>query len=243
MDPERLASEFEALRPELTGYLRRLVARADVADDLAQTAALRALEAADRAPERPEEIRPWIYRIATNLGIDEMRRRGRRRDAYLIDAKAAAERNPAFVRLATSCKGSPETAAVGREHLAVCFGCTLGQLAPEEAAALLLKEIHGFTTEEVADLLGARFAQVKNWIQQARAAMTAKYARTCALIRKQGPCWQCVELDAAMGDGRGDPLRGTPGDLEARFEIVRSLRSSGASRWERLLLDVFDELG
>lgn len=243
MDAGGLAARFETLRPELTGYLRRLVVRADVAEDLAQTAALRALEAVDRAPEPPEELRRWIYRIATHLGIDELRRRGRRRETYLVDAKAVAERDPAFVRRAVACKGSPETAAVAREHLAVCFGCTLGQLAPEEAAALLLKEIHGFTTEEVADLLEARFAQVKNWLQQARAAMTAKYGQTCALIRKQGVCWQCVELDAALGDGRGDPLRGTPGDLEARFEIVRGFRSSGASRWERLLLEVFDEMG
>ncbi len=243
MDPGQLASEFEKLRPELTAYLRRLVVLAEVAEDLAQTAAVRALEAADRAPKRPEEVRPWIYRIATHLGIDEMRRRGRRRETYLVEAKAAAERNPAFVRRAVSFKGTPETAAIAREHLAICFGCTLGQLAPEEAAALLLREIQGFSTAEVADLLGARFAQVKNWIQQARAAMSAKYARTCALIHKQGPCWQCVELDAALGDGRGDPLRGTPGDLEARFEIVRGFRSSGASRWERLLLEVFDELG
>jgi len=243
MDRDRLAESFEKLRPELTAYLRRLVVRADVAEDLAQSAAVRALEAADRAPGREEELRPWFYRIATNLGIDELRRQGRRRETYLVEVKAAAERNPAFVRKAVSCKGSPETAAVAREHLAVCFGCTLGQLAPEEAAALLLKEVCGFTVEEVAGLLDARFAQAKNWLQQARAAMTARYARTCSLIGKQGVCYQCVELDAALGDGSGDPLRGTAGDLDARLEIVRSLRASPAGRWERLLLEVLDGLG
>lgn len=242
MDRERLARVYDGLRPELVAYLRRLVVRADTAEDLAQEAALRAIEAAERAPAVEAELRPWLYRIATNLGIDELRKRGRRRETTLAEAKEAAERDPAFVQRALAFRGSPETAGIAREHLAVCFGCTIGQFAPEEAAALLLREVCGFSVEEVAGILEARFAQAKNWIQQARAAMTAKYARSCALIAKQGVCHQCVELDAAMGDGRGDPLRGTGGDLEARLDVLRSLRSSSASRWERLLLEVFDRL-
>ena len=243
MDKDRLALAHERLRPELTAYLRRLVTRADVAEDLAQATALRAIEAVGRAPEAENELRPWLFRIATNLGIDEMRRHGRRRETFLVEAKAVAERNPGFVRRATSCKSSPETAGIAREHLAICFGCTLGQLSPEEAASLLLKEVYGFSTEEAAAILEARFAQVKNWLQQARSTMTEKYARSCALINKQGVCYQCVELDAALGDGRGDPLRGTAGDVDARLDIVRSLRAAPAGRWERLLVEVFDELG
>lgn len=243
MNRERLAHSFERLRPELTAYLRRLVARADAAEDLAQNSALRAIEAIDRAPAREEELRPWFYRIATNLALDELRRRGRRRETWLVEAKTAAEANPDFVRRAFARRGSPETAGIAREHLAVCFGCTLGQLAPEEAAALLLKEVAGFTTEEIAELLEARFAQVKNWLQQARAAIAAKYARTCALVNKQGVCHQCVELDAALGSGRGDPLQGTAGDLDARLDVVRSLRAAPAGRWERLLVEIFDALG
>lgn len=243
MDKDRLALAYERLRPELTAFLRRLVTRADAAEDLAQGTALRALEAIDHAPPKDEELRPWLYRIATNLGLDELRRVGRRRETWLVEAKAAAERNPVFIRRVMSFKGSPETAGIAREHLAVCFGCTIGQLSPEEAAALLLKEVAGFTTQEVAEVLEARFAQVKNWLQQARAAMTAKYSRTCALINKQGVCHQCVELDAAVGSGQGDPLQGTAGDLDSRLDIVRSFRAAPPGRWERLLLEIFDGLG
>lgn len=243
MDKDRLARAYERIRPELTAFLRRLVARADTAEDLAQGTALRALEAIDRAPAKDEELRPWLYRIAARLGLDELRRVGRRRETWLVEAKAAAERNPAFIRRVTSFKGSPETAGIAREHLAVCFGCTTGQLPPEEAAALLLKEVAGFTTQEVAEVLEARFAQVKNWLQQARAAMTAKYARTCALVNKQGVCHQCVELDAALGAGQGNPLQGTTADLDSRLAVLRSFRTAPPGRWERLLLEIFDELG
>lgn len=50
------------------------------------------------------------------------------------------------------------------------------------AAALLLKAIHGFTVTETAELLDANPNQVKNWLQEARQYMQAKYATTCALV-------------------------------------------------------------
>ncbi len=86
-------------------------------------------------------------------------------------------------------------AAVAREHLAACFACVLGQFPPEHGAALLFRELYGFNTHEVANILGARFTQVKNWLQQTRKALADRYTTTCALINKQGVCYQCVEAE------------------------------------------------
>ncbi|MBI4486164.1 MAG: hypothetical protein HY655_09155 [Acidobacteria bacterium] len=52
--------------------------------------------------------------------------------------------------------------AIAPEHLAVCFACTLRNLPPLEAAALLLREVHGFSTAETAKVLDATPVQVKN---------------------------------------------------------------------------------
>jgi RNA polymerase sigma-70 factor (ECF subfamily) len=242
---ERIAAELEQLRGELTAYLTRIVLRPDVAEELVQTAAVRALEAAaeGRAPADDRELRPWLFRIATNLAIDERRRHGSWREDQFIDARGEAESRPEFVAFSETLRGSPEMAAIAREHLAVCFSCTLGHLEPEQAAALLLKEVYGFTTEESAGILGARFAQAKNWLQAARAAMESRYAATCALIRKDGVCYQCVELDGYFGANRGNPLAGAGGrDLASRLEIVKALALRAPGPWHRRLLKIFDEI-
>jgi RNA polymerase sigma-70 factor (ECF subfamily) len=243
MQAPELAQEYERLRPELTAYLTRLVARVTVAEDLAQETALRALQAVDSAPVRVEELRPWLFRIATNLGIDELRRHKPWRETVMLDLKKAAIANPAFVGAAEPWRGSPEMVAVAREHLVACFSCTLGQLPPGQAAALLLKEVYGFTIEEVADILEARFAQVKNWLQSARATMKQRYDRTCALITKQGVCHQCVELDGSFRANRGSPLAGTSGQVDDRLRILQEMRDQPAGRWTRMLSELLDEIG
>lgn len=239
---DRIAAEFERLRPELTTYVTRLVARPAVAEELVQTAFLRALEALDRTPARTEELRPWFFRIATNLAIDERRRHGSWREDLVLDTPGAVHERPALMAWMEAQQGSPELAAVAREHLAVCFACTLGQLPREHAAALLLKEVYGFTVEEAAELLEARFAQVKNWLQAARAKLEARYADQCALVRKEGVCHQCVQLDRFFGAHRGSPLAGTDAGLRARLHVLEELRETPAGPWARMLGSILDEI-
>src|SRR5438132_13768426 len=97
MGTTEIASEYQRLRPELMTFLTRLVVRADVAEELAQTVAVKALEAADEAPASLAELRPWLFRIATNLGIDERRRHGSWRESLMSEARGAAESGLAFV--------------------------------------------------------------------------------------------------------------------------------------------------
>ena len=78
--------------------------------------------------------------------------------------------------------GNPDMAAIAREHLAVCFACTLRNLQAPQAAAFLLRAVHAFSTTETADALDATPIQVKNWIQQARRTMEDRYEHTCALV-------------------------------------------------------------
>jgi RNA polymerase sigma-70 factor (ECF subfamily) len=243
MDAETIAATWDHLRPDLLGYLTRLVIRPEIAEELAQDAALRALGAVAQAPARADELRPWFFRISTNLAIDFLRRRGTVREDFLPVARETAEAMPEFVEHAGRLQGSPEMLAIAREHLVVCFSCTLGQLAPQQAAALLLREVYGFTGEEIAAILDARFGQAKSWLQEARATMQEAYGRTCSLLGKQGVCYQCVELDEYFGAGRGDPLAGTDGSLDARLALLREQATRLPGSWHRLLFSIFNELG
>lgn len=232
---------YDAHRRELIGYLARLVARPEIAEELAQETAVRALEAA-RAPDDAAGLRAWLFRIATNLGLDHLRRHGTWRETAMLDGRAACTGRDEFLAFSTSLRGAPEMRTVAREHLAACFACTLRALPPQESAALLLKEVHGFRTAEVAELLGARGAQAKHWLQSARATMTARYAATCALVNKQGVCHQCIELDAYFDAGQGDPLAGTDRSLAARLRILRELRDRSLGPWHAAVMTVIGEL-
>lgn len=241
MDGTQLGREIEAILPDVRSYLARLVIRPEIADELAQAAAVRALESV-RPPAESGGVRPWIFRIATNLALDHFRSSKRWRELSLIEARTRAEGDPAFVAASDALRGTPEVAAIAREHLAVCLSCVLRNVAVHEAAALLLVEAYGFTVAETAEILESRFAQVKGWVQSARATLTARYEKTCALLRKEGVCYQCVELDGYFNGASRNPLAGVDAHLEtdARLRVLRELPRRSSEPWHRLLLRIVD---
>lgn len=235
-------SSFEAVRPELTAYLCRLVLRSAVAEELAQTTFLRALEAADSLPSEPRGLRAWLFRVATNLAFDELRRHAGWKERLVFDLRELAESRPGFAAMSAAAIGTPETKAIAREHLAACFACALKNLPERKAAALLLKEVNGFTVDEAADILAASAAQVKNWLQEGRAAMNARYQDSCALVNKGGVCHQCVELDGFMRAGQGNPLQGAGDAIEGRLRVLKEMAARPWQPWHRHLFELLDDL-
>jgi len=71
------AEQLEPYRHELTGYCYRMLGSIHEAEDAVQDAMLRAWRALDRFEDR-EGLRPWLYRIATNVCIDMSKGRARR---------------------------------------------------------------------------------------------------------------------------------------------------------------------
>jgi RNA polymerase sigma-70 factor (ECF subfamily) len=237
---DRLAAAWDASRDELLTFVSRLVVRADVAEEIVQDTAVRMLEAA--VPEEPRALRAWLFRVASNLGIDHLRRHSTWRETVLLEARDLAEADDAFSSASWRLRGSPETKAIAREHLAICFSCTSRNLKPEESAALLLKEIYDFTNEEVAEMLEASFGQAKSWVQAARAKLSTRYGQSCALVARSGVCYQCVELDRFFGADRGDPLAGTDGSVDARLAILRQLKATPMGSWHRRMMQLVDRL-
>lgn len=239
---DRLARTYEAVRPELTAYLCRLVVRPQLAEDLVQTAFIRLLETRHRVPDDVTNARAWLFRVATNLALDELRRHSTWRESMVADLREVAEANPEFVARSADLVGSPETKAVAREHLVACFACTLRNLPERKAAALLLKEVHDFSLTEISDILEASEAQAKNWLQEARAYVRSRYLDTCALIAKKGVCYQCVELDRFFNATRGNPLPASGDHVDARLAILKDLRGQPLGALHRHLLSLVDDL-
>ena len=210
-------------------------------------------EAAPRPPKRPrvtaggspcgspEGVRAWLFRAATNLAIDHLRRHSTWRENVLVETRERAIGDEAFVAESQLLRGSPETKAIAREHLAVCFACTLRNITPQHASALLLAEVYGFTVQEAAQILGASAGQTKSWIQSARAKLREKYQETCALVTKQGVCYQCTELSEFFTGRKEDPLDGTARDIDAHLAILRQHRDT-LGPWHRLMMRIVDDV-
>lgn len=239
---QHLGVALEGSRRELTSYLCRLVLRAPVAEELAQTTFLRALENSERLPQEPQRLRAWLFRVATNLAFDELRKHSTWRETLVADLRETAESNPDFVARSAAMIGTPETKAIAREHLVACFACTLKNLPQHKAAALLLKEVCGFSVQETAQILDLSPAQAKNALQEARADMTRRYDSTCALVGKGGVCHQCIELNGYMRTGVADPFPVVPVLIDARVEIARERSAAAWEPWHQMLFDVLDDL-
>jgi RNA polymerase sigma-70 factor, ECF subfamily len=238
---DTLAKGWASARRELTNYATRVVLRKDVAEELVQQAAVRLMEM-DAPPSGAEGVRAWLFRVVTNLSIDHVRRHSTQREHIMAEAKGVATADAAFLAEMESLRGDGEHHAMAREHLSVCFSCTLRAFPAQRATALLLVEVFGFTVAEAADMLDARATQVKSWIQECRAGLDARYAETCALVAKKGVCHECVELSEYFTGKGENPLEGTSGAAEARLAILRERRETALGPWHTRLMMIVDDL-
>lgn len=139
---ERLGRLFDAQHQRLFRLALRLCSDAEEARDLVQEAFLRAARnpAALPSEKRAEEDRAgeaWLVRVLVNLCHDRYRRRFVRQEAWPILAAPLAAADPA-------------EAAVARASVA----SALARLPARRRAVVVLAELEGISTDEVARLLG-----------------------------------------------------------------------------------------
>ena len=103
----------EAHRRELTGYCYRMMGSSHDSDDMVQEAMLRAWNARGSLAD-PARVKPWLYRIATNACLDELRSRARRAMAPDLAAAAPGEVFPPAAPLEDAGPGVPEPGEVLR---------------------------------------------------------------------------------------------------------------------------------
>jgi RNA polymerase sigma-70 factor (ECF subfamily) len=172
--PADLSVVFEEHRSFLWGLSYRLTGSAADAEDVVQETFLRVLE---RPPPRTDQPwRPWVVRVALNLGRDLLRRRRRR--GYVgpwlpspIETGDEATLPGVEARLA-----SGETTE-GRydmlESVSFAFLLALEVLTPRQRAVLLLRDVFDYSVREVADALDISEGNVKTTHHRARRAMRA----------------------------------------------------------------------
>jgi RNA polymerase sigma-70 factor (ECF subfamily) len=155
---------FERWGGRLLGYLQRIVSDVATAEDLVQEAFLRVYGARERY-EAEARFSTWLYRIATNLALNELRRPSRKRP----HASRDDDRVPLVL---VSPAPTPEASA----HARLAAGELLGDLAglPErQRVSLWLTAVEGRSYADVAEVLETTVESVKALVHRARAALVA----------------------------------------------------------------------
>jgi RNA polymerase sigma-70 factor, ECF subfamily len=229
-DSLAFGSLVEPWRKPLFGYIYRMVLLRQDAEDLLQDVLVRVLEGI-RTYRGEARFKSWLFGIATHVCLDHLRAKKRWRvEAQLIgekDSRADPEKTAGLIAIMRQ----PEFSFEIREHIAFCFSCIARTLPPEEQAALMLREVLGFTGEEAAGILGVSEPVFRHRLSAARAQMIEDYDGLCALINKTGLCYQCSGLQEIASEGhRGANLvqiEVAPGVainaenlFDARLEIV-----------------------
>ncbi len=158
----RRRSQFERLMKaherQVMGTAWRLLGHLEDAQDAAQEVFLRLYRYLDRYDDR-RPLEPWLYRVTVNVCRDLGRRRQVRRAIPLEDLEKT--------KPLASAEPDPGTAADLAEERQIVEQALL-TLAEKERTAIVLRDVEGLSTAEVAEILGSSQTTVRSQICRAR---------------------------------------------------------------------------
>lgn len=168
-----LSMLYEQFKRPIHSYVYRLLGNQEDADDMTQEVFVRACLSWDRLYER-DNLSAWLYRIATNLCVDTLRRRKRiswwpltfHRDG---DDRFESDSSDAASWLLPDSGGIPEIAE--REHIQMA----LADLPAEYAIALVLSAAQGIPYQEIASIVGISPNAAATRISRAKRMFAERY--------------------------------------------------------------------
>lgn len=150
---------YRRYRERMVAYARRYVKDPGRSEELAQEVFIRVYRTRSYRPEAP--FKSWLYRVATNLCLNELRRPEngqvqRRLDEDVLDTHP-----------------DPEARALGSE-LSRRLQDTLERLPPKQRAAFVMARFEGLSHEQIAGALGTSVSATKSLIHRALEALRAE---------------------------------------------------------------------
>jgi RNA polymerase sigma-70 factor (ECF subfamily) len=181
-DREAFRALVDPRRAELVAHCYRMLGSLQDAEDAVQESLLKAWLAMPGFEGR-SSVRTWLYRIATNQCLNQLRATKRRR-AVEEPAPAAPPTGQDAVRWlqpypdalladVPDDRPGPEARYESREAISLAFVRALQLLPPAQRAALLLRDVLGYPAAEAAQLLDVTVDSVNGALKRARSALAA----------------------------------------------------------------------
>jgi RNA polymerase sigma-70 factor (ECF subfamily) len=225
-------------RRELLAHCYRMVGSPDEAEDLVQETYLRAWRAYGRFEGR-SSARVWLYRIATNVCLTALYRRGRRElpsglgeptaDPGAEPELAGAEVSwlrPMPDALVTPETADPAAVVAAREGLRLALLVSLQHLPARQRAVLILRDVLGFRAGEVAEMLETSTAAVKSALQRARGRLAEVAEPGAPLGEPDDPRVRALLAEYIRAFENSDPAA-----MERALRTDAAIEPIGARTW------------
>jgi RNA polymerase sigma-70 factor, ECF subfamily len=200
-------------RAELRLHCYRMLGSSHDGDDMVQETLVRAWRARESLDD-PLAARPWLYRIATNVCLDELARRPKRSSPTTSTSPAdpaAAPAPPAEEAWVEPCpdtwlSGAPRDPASRfelKESIALAFVVALQVLTPPQRAVLLLRDVVGLSAEETGRALGMSVPAANSALHRARTAVEERCIEPpeevdVDLLKRYVRAWETADVDALV---------------------------------------------
>jgi RNA polymerase sigma-70 factor (ECF subfamily) len=162
---EAFAELVHRYHRRLTAFLAQLVGDLELARELAQEAFVRAWSALDRFDPQ-YRFSTWLFRIAHNLGIDQLRRRRLQTVSLIREDHEGGE-----VEVVVADVHKDPLGHCQNKELSAKLREAIARLRPEYRELVLLRHFGGLSYQEIADLKAMPLGTVKNKLFRAHSVL------------------------------------------------------------------------
>ena len=172
-DQQAFAELVGLYQDKLYHMAYRMLNNRQEAEDVVQEAFLRVYNNLERYDENMK-FSTWIYRIATNLCIDRLRKR---KPSYSLDAESNEFEGLDGYSMIPSDNRTPESETLLSETQSIIHQA-MATLPPKYKTVMVLRYLHELSLQEIGDALGMPVTTVKTRVHRGREFLRKKLERT-----------------------------------------------------------------
>jgi RNA polymerase sigma-70 factor (ECF subfamily) len=193
---QRLTELWSAYGNAIRGYILALVRDPGEADDLTQETFLRVIRKLDTLKDETK-LSSWLYRIATNICHDRYRQISRRQDSVSLDAPVE-DTSGSFDREVADAEAPSLQQLLEQSEMSACVQRYIEELPDPYRAAILLHDLEGMASGEIAEMLGCSIGAVKIRLHRARTRLKSALEDACSFSTDERGVYVCDPKPPAL---------------------------------------------